>query len=173
MPHNHQKNILIAESFRTASLGCLLKEHLVELCGLLVQRLIHTAVTLHLLYNFLAKERFSGAILRAFPLVVHQLCRSCPGKTQELIAAGQLDTMTAQAEYACIVRDVERQDDSKTIDIQDWLAVNIRRSEMEVRYQNVSVVLGCGQRAWLGTPAQWVSIPYRLPLYHFYPYNAL
>jgi CYTH domain-containing protein len=55
--------------------------------------------------------------------------------------------MTPKAECARVVRNVECQDDPETVDIEDWLAVDIRRSETEARYQNIAVVLDCGQHA--------------------------
>ena len=41
--------------------------------------------------------------------------------------------MPSKAENARVVRDVERQNDPKAVDIKDWLAVYIWRSEMEAR----------------------------------------
>lgn len=39
--------------------------------------------------------------------------------------------MPYKAEYTCVVCDVKYQDDAKTVDIEDWLTVDIRRSELE------------------------------------------
>jgi hypothetical protein len=52
--------------------------------------------------------------------------------------------MTPEAEYARVICDVECQDDPETVDIEDRLAVDVRRSKIEARDQNIAVVLGYG-----------------------------